>query len=342
MLYTLGELRLEGTDFQRSKALLLLTYLAIEGKQERRHLAELFWPGLDDALGNLAMTLTRLRKAYPESLKVNGHYVQTNIATDALNLNEAYEKCNWHKVLERYKGSFLAGIHLKDWSSELEEWVYTTREKFAAKAREALLCLAEHEANLQEFTLASEYAAQAYQLRDAPEPEPQDLERLYRLLKTNNHSLANDVSKEASHFGLQLTFDENQARRFFSSNTDNTEFSSQTPFYATSFIGRKSEQQIIIEQLHNTQCRLLSIIGPGGIGKTRLATTATRHLASYFQDGIYFVTLNAITSPDQIVFSIADTLKLRFLGQNQPKEQLLHYLKSKHILLILDNLEASP
>jgi DNA replication protein DnaC len=340
MLYTLGELRLEDTDFQRPKALLLLTYLAIEGKQERRHLAELFWPDLDDALGNLAMTLTRLRKAYPKSLEVNNRYVQTNIETDALKLNEAYNQHNWPKVLELYKSSLLAGIHLKDWSSELEEWVYTNREKFAAKAREALLCLAEQEASKQVFTAASQYAARAYQLRDTPEPEPQDLERLYMLLQASNHTLAKDVSKEASYFGLQLNCDESQAIKHLNSNSQPHHLSSpQVISYATSFIGRELERQTISEQLYKTTCRLLSIVGPGGIGKTRLATAVAIDLSSHFKDGTYFVSLNAIPSPDQMVFSIGDVLKLTFLGQNHPKEQLLHYLGNKHMLLVLDNLE---
>ena len=62
-LITLGDLQLEGSDFKRPKALLLLTFLALEGKQERAYLAELFWHSQSNALGNLSITLSRLNKA---------------------------------------------------------------------------------------------------------------------------------------------------------------------------------------------------------------------------------------------------------------------------------------
>ncbi|UCH24784.1 MAG: hypothetical protein JSV66_05455, partial [Trueperaceae bacterium] len=64
-LRTLGRLELEDSGLNRPKPLLLLCYLALEGPQERRHLAELFWPTSTNALKSLSMALTRLRQGAP-------------------------------------------------------------------------------------------------------------------------------------------------------------------------------------------------------------------------------------------------------------------------------------
>ena len=61
-LLTLGGLSLQDTSFRRTKPLLLLAYLALEGPQERRYLAELFWPGESDPMNSLSAALTKLRK----------------------------------------------------------------------------------------------------------------------------------------------------------------------------------------------------------------------------------------------------------------------------------------
>lgn len=102
----------------------------------------------------------------------------------------------------------------------------------------------------------------------------------------------------------------------------------------TSFVGRAEELSSIAVLLADPNCRLLTLVGPGGIGKTRLALEAARPFSS-----THFVSLQPLTSPDFVVSAIADTIGLQFYSGADPKQQLLDYLREKSGLLVLDNFE---
>ena len=317
--------------------MLLLVYLALEGSQERQFLARLFWGRMDNALGNLAMTLARLKKAAPDALETDNFYARAIVQTDTQALDTAFSNKAWQEVLELYKGSFLAGVHSDEWSTEVEEWVYEKREVFASKAREALLHVAEEEAKNQQFETAAQHALKAYHLKAAPEPELEQLEQLYLLLRAGNDVHAKDVSKEAKSFGLNLHMSEEEARERLSVPSS-AKFHT-LPFQHTVFIGRDTEKKQLAEQLRDKACRLLTIVGPGGIGKTRLAIASAGEHISAFQDGVCFVSFAAVASADLMVYTLADALELTLVGQRPPKDQVLDYLKNKKMLLVLDNLK---
>jgi len=111
------------------------------------------------------------------------------------------------------------------------------------------------------------------------------------------------------------------------------------PAPVTRFIGREEELAELATLLQDPQCRLITIVGPGGIGKTRLALEAGARNLERFLDGVYFVALAPIGSPEFIVSTVAQALQFSFFGQRAPKDQLLEYLKEKHMLLLLDNFE---
>jgi predicted ATPase len=109
------------------------------------------------------------------------------------------------------------------------------------------------------------------------------------------------------------------------------------PSQPTSFIGRETEIAEITALLTNPACRLLTLVGPGGIGKTRLGLEAVRHTLDAFPDGAYFVPLQPLQSDTQVVSAIINALPLRSTGS--PYQQLLDYLGERCLLLVMDNYE---
>jgi predicted ATPase len=111
------------------------------------------------------------------------------------------------------------------------------------------------------------------------------------------------------------------------------------PLQHTPFLGRQVALEQVTERLGSPDCRLLSLVGPGGVGKTRLAIEAAQQLAGSFRDGAYFVSLQPLSQVSLMVPTIAEALQLSFLGGDQPKAHLLHALGGRRCLLVLDNFE---
>jgi predicted ATPase/Tfp pilus assembly protein PilF len=112
------------------------------------------------------------------------------------------------------------------------------------------------------------------------------------------------------------------------------------PIYTKPFVGRSAEIQKVLEWLGTPSGRLLTVVGPGGIGKTRLVVEAVRRFAGQFQDGIYLVALQPVTLEDTTVAQIANAIGISFYHGGTLKKQLLDYLRHKKMLLILDNFES--
>lgn len=111
------------------------------------------------------------------------------------------------------------------------------------------------------------------------------------------------------------------------------------PVPPTPLIGRESELAALAQLLADPRCRLLTLVGPGGIGKTRLALETTTAQSKRFAHGVYFVSLAALATPQFIVPTIAAALGLTLAGPLPPQAQLLNYLRPKSLLLTLDNFE---
>jgi predicted ATPase/DNA-binding SARP family transcriptional activator len=141
------------------------------------------------------------------------------------------------------------------------------------------------------------------------------------------------------------------------------------PTKTTPFIGRAQELADLLRRLTDPACRLLTLIGPGGIGKTRLALEAAQTLLDgdedapsaveettprskegaehrpsstlhcRFNDGIFFVNLQPVTTPSGLIAAIAEATGFRFYSAVPPHQQLMNFLREKQMLLVLDNFE---
>ena len=115
------------------------------------------------------------------------------------------------------------------------------------------------------------------------------------------------------------------------------------PRRVTPFIGRQNEISNLKCWLSSPETQVVTIVGPGGIGKTRLAIEGARNLAQqkpgHFLDGISFVPLANTASAEAISTRVAESLGLALRGLTTPKQELLDYLRDREILLILDNFE---
>ena len=110
------------------------------------------------------------------------------------------------------------------------------------------------------------------------------------------------------------------------------------PSQTSAFIGRERELDELGQLLIDDQLRLITILAPGGMGKTRLALESARRWLSAFPDGVFFISLAPVSAVDHIIATIADDI-LEFHADGGQREQLLNYLHQRRLLLVLDNFE---
>ena len=111
------------------------------------------------------------------------------------------------------------------------------------------------------------------------------------------------------------------------------------PIQPTPFIGREKEVAAVAQLLSRPDVRLVTLTGPGGVGKTRLGVQVAAELCDSFTDGLFVVTLSPVNDPAQVIPAIAQTLAIGE-GSDQPLLPLLQAaLKERHLLLLLDNFE---
>ena len=150
---------------------------------------------------------------------------------------------------------------------------------------------------------------------------------------------AGEVQKEALGLGLPLEVSTSEARRQLGHGKQRD--ISFLPVHGTPFVGREAELPEVTQLLAQHECRLLTMTGVGGVGKTRLAQEVVRGLLGLelFNDGVFFVPLEALTSAGSISNALADALGLVLSGQVDAGIQVVRFLSEKRTLLVLDNFE---
>jgi predicted ATPase/DNA-binding SARP family transcriptional activator/Tfp pilus assembly protein PilF len=335
--------------FRSRKALALLGYLVAQGQAlPREHLCDLFWGDQTESRGraNLSWVLHKLTNLLPACLEADRHTVQFQrsepywLDVDAFEQLEAQgEAAALADAVELYRGEFLEGLYLQD-CAEFELWAVAERERWRQRVLQALETLVSHHSRCGEYEAALRFARRLL----AVEPWQEETHRqVMRLLARSGQRAAALAQYEscrrvlAEELGakpipettalyerIQLA---DSARRH------------NLPAQPTPFVGRKKDLAEIAELLDNADCRLLTITGPGGVGKTRLALQAGEARTGAFLEGVYFVPLAAVSSADFLVSAIADALQFSFSDRGDPQVQLLNYLRGKEALLILDNFE---
>jgi predicted ATPase/class 3 adenylate cyclase len=111
------------------------------------------------------------------------------------------------------------------------------------------------------------------------------------------------------------------------------------PLQPTPLIGREKEVSEVCDLLRGEETRLLTLTGPGGTGKTRLALQAAADLLEEFPDGTYFVSLATLTEAELLLPAVAEALGVRETAEQPLGENLKDYLSERHLLLVLDNFE---
>ncbi len=361
------------TGFATDKARALLAYLALESAhpQRRDALATLLWPDQPDnkARQNLRQTLLYLRQSLREDecaqtpfLLVDRDTVQFNPASDytldVTQFETLSRACRQHRHRRRencrpclqrleqmaalYRGEFLEHFFLGD-STLFEEWATLKREWLHREAIEALFTLTEYHTRRGDLARARQYAWRQVELEPWREEAHRQLMRLLALEGERSAALAQyetcrrllaqelDVEPMTETTALceAIKREEVQAKP-----PDNG-----LPALPTRFVGRETELAELAEWLSAPDCRLVTLVGPGGIGKSRLALQVLEEQRGLFAHGVAFVPLGAVTSAEFIAYAIAGALHFSLQGSQSPDVQVLNYLREKELLLALDNFE---
>lgn len=271
------------------------------------------------------------------------------------------------EAVELYREDFLAGFNLPD-SPAFDEWQFFQAEDLRQGLAEALQWLIGWHVQRGEYSQGVENARRWVALDNLHEPAQRQLMQLYawdnqqaaalrqyqecvRLLKEELDLEPNSETTtlyEAIR-ARQLPAHAEQER---ATEEDYPETAPtdprpvvRLPAQATGFVGREEELTEICRLLETkANCRLLTLLGPGGIGKTRLAVQAALDIAAHpeaiFPDGVWFVSLAQLNSPEQILPAIAGALDFAtYTDRQQQRQALFNYLNDKQLLLVLDNFE---
>lgn len=346
--------------FKSRKVMALLAFLALSpGAHPRSELAGLLWPdcGEKQALNYLRYALWNLNQVLGASILVSDRVSiafdpKSPVEVDARRFQQALSGIEqddgapgpdqvtaWERALDEYRGDLLAGLDLpKDLL--FAEWLETQRARYREVAVHALYRLAQYHSARRHLPAA--LGATRRLLALDPWREEAHRQMMVLLARSGQRTAALAQYETCRQLLAQELGVEPSPRtqawhdRIIASAT--TSFHNLPP-PLTPFIGREEELAEVAGLLKRSACRLLTLVGPGGVGKTRLALQVAAELADEFLHGVYLVPLAALASPDLLVQALATHLNFSFSGAGDVKAQLLSYLRGKEMLLVLDNLE---
>lgn len=365
--------------FGTKKARALLVYLAVEAPRSflRSHLAGLLWSEYSEkkALHNLRQTLVHLRKGWPQgaepitllltqrdTLALNP---EVKIWVDVHAFEAAFDRALAHfhdrKRLEfvdiqalmdavaLFKGPFLERFSLFD-RLLFDEWASLVRERTTKKALEAQYLLCEYYERRGDYAQAGHLASQISAMAPWNNHACANSMRLYavqkqwtnaknqygqleKYLQNNLGILPNDSVTEL-FLEIQALSNRNQA---LSPAVPLIE--DQVPQLSSSFVGRQGELKDVCHKLANPNNRLISLVGRGGTGKTRLAVEICQRMRGLYAHGVFFIPLRDVSSVDGLDRLMGESLNCTFVGTSPHRRQLLDFLRERQCLLVFDGCE---
>lgn len=356
-LLLLGEMQLfigpQPVRFARRKCAALLAYLALHpGAQPRDRIAQALWPQAtaDAARGSLRVTLTELRKLLGPEVLEAGDGSSLALRTEALGgLGGGLDLQRLQATIARVDGAPVdelqaaVALYRGELAANLDEpWLEAPRQQLAAGWRRVLHRLVAHHRGAGQYHAAVALARRALQSDPADEAAHQHLmaclwamgerEAALHQVTLCEQALQQHLGQPPSAETLALAQDlKRQAARAGSARLSNL------PQPATRFVGREDELNQIEEQLDRT--RLLTLFGPGGSGKTRLAIQAAAEVAYAYDGGVWWVDLSTLDDGQRVVKILAGVLGVQEQGEAPLLALVARHIGSQRMLLVLDNCE---
>ncbi len=308
----------------------------------RAEIAAMLWPDQDSRLAytNLRKTLHRLQGLpWASGIEVQGGALRFEAPTDVLDFEAALREGRTADAVRLRRGEFLAGFD-DDRSEAWTGWLGFERERLRAAWRGAAL---EHlEADIDP---AEAVELSARLLESDPLDESALRAHMAWLARGGKAAQARQayrdfVARLAADLGLApgaqlLALHDSLAAR-------PAPASPVSPARAAGedgFVGRSVELRQLTALLDTGGCRLVSLIGPGGVGKTRLAARVLAELAPRHPDGTAFIALEDAATRADIAGRIARGLEIALAGRRDAFDQVVDHLRERHVLLALDNFE---
>lgn len=357
----------------------LLIYLAVTGQPHTRSaLAGLLWGDLPEetARANLRLTLSRLRKLLPEvlfdatrqtlGLRPGGFTLDlAEFAAKAGNAARPTQTAVLQQATTLYRGSFLQGFAVPD-ALEFEDWQLVQQAQWQQTAVSTLHRLILQARQENQLPMAITAARQLLTIE--PWHEEAHRQLIWLLAQSGQRSSALAQYETCRRLlADELAVDPEAATTALAEQIRAGEWAGETPAVPlplatnpghnlppqfTPFIGRRAELAQLLALLQRDDVAWVTLVGEGGVGKTRLALAAAERLLTRFAGSVWFVSLaeqetavspktTADATADYIATAIATAIGLNLGAGQPPHQQLLTYLQGKNSLLLLDNFEIA-
>jgi DNA-binding SARP family transcriptional activator len=353
------ELRVDGaspTAFISTKAPALIVYLAVSRRPATRDLlAALLWGDMGDAdaKNNLRQALTSLRKSLDPFLEITRDSValrtEAPITSDIATFESALRSArradgperlaHLQTAVDTYRGDFLEGFLVRD-APEFEDWLVAQRTRYRELALQAFHQLTEAYLTQAEYQAAIDTTTLLLALDPWREEGYRHL--MLALAYTGQRSAALAQYDRCRRM-LREVFDATPAEAT-TSLAERIKLALRGPQHnlttpATAFIGRSEEVCVLQRALNEPINRLITLVGPGGIGKTRLALHVATARVDRHLGGVWMVSLAPLLDGADIVPAIVEALRIPPLPGDDPLQTLISFLRPRDTLLILDNLD---